>query len=91
MKCFDFFLKAQYCDVRTNTIVGNRSCTPNEETKQWFADQGIRIWVGYQGEMGVLLTALDVTDDQALLIQLSFDVHPETQELYERAELRLTL
>ena len=91
MKCFDFFLKAQFCNATVDRYTMVTKCLPNEDTRKWFSDQGIRLYTGYEAQIGVLCTAYDVTEDQALLIQLAFDIAADTQELYEYQELRLTL
>lgn len=84
MACYDFFLKQQYCNVHLNPYVGNKTCTPNEETWRWFNTQGIRLYTGHESQIGVICTALDITEDQALLIQLAFDIQADTQELYDK-------
>ena len=92
MRCFDFFLKAQYCEAtRHGFVPGAGFCAPTTDTLKWFTDQGIRLWVGHRDLLGCLCTAVDVTDEQAVLIQLAFDVPANAQELYEKQEIRLTI
>jgi hypothetical protein len=83
MASFDFFLKAQYCNSTRCPFVGNVTCEPTEETRQWFFDQNIYLYTGYSSQIGVLCTAIEVTEDQALLIQLAFDIKADTSELYD--------
>lgn len=83
MATYVFFLKEKYCQATTNPYTAIRSCLPNEETKQWFKDQQITLIPGYQAEFGVLCTAMNITEDQALLIQLAYDVQSDAQQFYQ--------
>ena len=89
MQHFDFFLDERFCDKRVDHYVGSSHCTPNEETRQWFRDQGINLYVGHQTTIGVICTALNVTEDQALLVQLAFDIKADTSELYTPTRLTI--
>lgn len=83
MASFDFLLSAKYCNTKQCPFVGNTIAEPNEETVQWFADQNIKVVTGYSSLIGVLCTAVQVSEDQALLIQLAFDVRSQLCELYD--------
>jgi hypothetical protein len=83
MACYDFFLKQKYCDIKVEPFTLIKSSFPTRETFNWFEDQGIQLLTGYESEIGVLCTVVDITEDQALIIKLTFEI-PQG-ELYDNA------
>jgi hypothetical protein len=87
---FDFFLKAEYCNTTVNQHSAIKKMQPSEETRQWFKEQGLTLYTIYESEIGCVCSVDNITEEQAITIQLTYNIKAEHGEL-RKSNLRLTL
>ena len=91
MACFDFFLDQEYCSIIGDVYWGFHRCEPNQETLAWFTEQKIRLITGYSTGEGALCTALYITEDQALLISLTYGITANSGRMCYMDEMNMSI